>query len=243
MMRILVTRPMPDAEAQAGRLAALGHEAVVAPLSQIEFLECAALPLEGAQALIATSGNALRALQGSGLLKDARTLPLFAAGAASARMARAAGFTGVHEGGGTAQSLVPVIAAACRTDAGPLVHLAGEALAWDLKGALEREGFAVVQPVLYRARPAERFGAAAVDALKEGALHGVILMSPAAAKTYAGLIHAQGLEQAATKLTHYCLSPNVAAALGALQAGRVAVAARPSHDDLLALIGREAANC
>jgi uroporphyrinogen-III synthase len=242
-MRLLVTRPAPDAQALAEKLAALGHEPVVSPLSTVEFLDPGPLPLAGAQALIATSGNALRALQGAGQLEHARTLPLFAAGAASARMARAAGFAGVHEGGGTAQSLAPVIAAACRPNAGPLVHLAGEGLAWDLKGALEREGFAVVQPVLYRARPAERFGAAAVDALNEGTLHGVILMSPAAARTYAGLIHAQGLEQAAAKLTLYCLSPNVAAGLGALQAGRIAVAARPSQDDLLALIGPEAANC
>ncbi len=59
LMRLLVTRPEPDASREADKLAARGHEAVLAPLLVIEFVADVALPLEGAQALIVTSRNAL----------------------------------------------------------------------------------------------------------------------------------------------------------------------------------------
>jgi uroporphyrinogen-III synthase len=74
-MRILVTRPEPDATRQAELLAARGHEPVVAPLLLIEPATCVPLELEGAQALIATSRNALRALASHPDLGSARSFP------------------------------------------------------------------------------------------------------------------------------------------------------------------------
>ena len=46
-MRILVTRAADQAEATAARLAAIGHESVVAPLSRVVFDREIALPLTG----------------------------------------------------------------------------------------------------------------------------------------------------------------------------------------------------
>ena len=43
LMRILVTRPEPDAQAQAETLAARGHEAVLAPLLIVETIPRVAL--------------------------------------------------------------------------------------------------------------------------------------------------------------------------------------------------------
>lgn len=241
-MRLLVTRPRPDAEAQAERLAALGHEAIISPLLKVEFLDPGPLPLEGAQALITTSGNALRALEHSGQSGQAFSLPLFAVGAATAALAREMGFERVTTGEGSAESLVPVIASACTPEAGPVVHLAGESLAWDLKAALENEGFTVHQPVVYRTVAATDFTAEAASALEAGTLDGVILMSPLSAGTYAGLVHARELGDQAAQLVNYCLSAKVARALEGLEGAEVRVPDTPSQEDLLALIGRDAAN-
>ena len=242
-MRLLVTRPQPEAERQAGKLAKLGHEAIVEPLLNIEFLNPRPLLVTGAQALIVTSRNALRALTRHDDFRTALNIPLFAVGKATSRLAEKLGFATVHEGGGTAEELMPLIASLCVPEDGPLVHLAGERLAWDLKGALEREGFSVLQPVLYRAVPIERFGAQVQEALASGDLQGVILMSPATAKTFARLIDIHGHAQAAEKLACFCLSKNVAAGLESLDGARISIADAPSEDHLLALIGREAANC
>ncbi len=154
-MRLLVTRPLEDARRQAERLAALGHEAVLAPLLTIEPVPGVALPLEGAQALIVTSRNALRALAAHPARDRALALPLIAVGEATAREAEGLGFKSVTVGEGTAESLLPLIAERFDAGNGPLVHLAGETLAYDLKGALEAKGFKLHQPVLYRAQAAE----------------------------------------------------------------------------------------
>src|SRR5690606_34319874 len=62
LMRVLVTRPEPDARQEADALRARGYEPVLAPLLDIEFLKGVSLDLDGAQAVVITSRNALRAL-------------------------------------------------------------------------------------------------------------------------------------------------------------------------------------
>ena len=60
-MRLLVTRPLDDAQALADRLEAGGHEALVEPLLTIAPDLAAPLPLDGARALLFTSANGVRA--------------------------------------------------------------------------------------------------------------------------------------------------------------------------------------
>lgn len=241
-MRLLVTRSQPDADVQAEKLKALGHEVSVAPLLEVEFLDFPALPLSGAQALIATSRNALRALEAGGQLAGARALPLFTVGAATAKLAHELGFETVREGPGTAEKLLALVQAGCRKSAGAIIHLAGERMAFDMKSALEKAGFEVAQPVLYRINMTDSMAVAARKALDGGALDGVILMSPATAQTYMALVVESKLQARAEKLTFFCLSHNVAELLMTLREARVLIPAKPSEDDLLALIGHEAAH-
>ena len=187
LMRILVTRPEPDASRQADKLAARGHAAVLAPLLAIQPVADVPLQLEGAQALLVTSRNALRALAAHRELAEALTLPLFAVGEATARAAQGLGFADVTAGPGTGAALAKLVSEELQPEQGPLVHLAGETLAFDLKAALAREGFVVRQPVLYRAVPAAKLPAEALSLLKEGKLDGAILMSPRTASIFADL--------------------------------------------------------
>ena len=156
LMRLLVTRPEPDATRQAEILAARGHEPVVAPLLLIEPATETTLDLDGAQALIVTSRNALRALAAHPDRAAALRLPLFAVGEATAKAATELGFAKVTAGPGTGEELSRLIAGTLDPKAGALVHLAGETVAFDMKAALQAKGFALKQPVLYRAVPATR---------------------------------------------------------------------------------------
>jgi len=106
-MRLLVTRPLPDAARQAERLETLGHEAIFAPMLEVKFLDAGLPPVSAMQALIATSRNGLRALKASGNMQHALKLPLFAVGGATAKLARELGFREVHEGPGRAEELPP----------------------------------------------------------------------------------------------------------------------------------------
>jgi uroporphyrinogen-III synthase len=241
-MRLLVTRPQPDADTQVEILKALGHGGLPAPLLEVEFLDFSPLPLSRAQALIVTSRNALRALAAHDELEAALQLPLYAVGPASADFARELGFRVIRQGPGTARELLPLIEADCSRGKGILIHLAGTRLAFDLKGALDDKGFEVEQPALYRTRTADRFSKEARSAIGGDSLSGVILMSPMTAQTYVALIAASDLQEGALRLTYFCLSNSVAEPLKALGKARVLIAGSPSEDDLLALIGHEAAN-
>jgi uroporphyrinogen-III synthase len=240
-MRLLVTRPEPDASRDAAALAARGHEAVIAPLLVIEFAEDAPLDFAGVQALIVTSRNALRAIASHRELAEACKLPLFAVGEATARAAHDVGFADVTTGPGTAEELAELIAATLEPKHGPLLHLAGETLAFDLKSPLEANGFNLRQPVLYRARPAEQLPAQALGLLKSGKLDGAILLSPRTARTFALLIDKHGVVTQGRRLVCYCLSQAVAEVLSVL-GFEVRVAARPREEEVLALVDSEAAS-
>jgi len=240
-MRLLVTRPEPDAHRQGEALAARGHDVVVSPLLAIEAVTGVSLELEDAQALIATSRNALRALASHPELGAALRLPLFAVGEATAKQAAGLGFGAVTAAAGTGETLARLISDRLDPSDGPLVHLAGETVAFDLKSALRLKGFTVKQPVLYRAVAAPALSEEAISRIKSGALDGVILMSPRTAAIFADLVRRQGAVTQASRLICYCLSAAVAQAVRSLGATTI-VAVEPREEELLALISTEAAS-
>jgi uroporphyrinogen-III synthase len=240
-MRILVTRPAPDAQNEIEALAARGHEGVLAPLLVVETVKDVPLDLDGAQALIVTSRNALRALSRHPALNAARRLPLFAVGAATAEAARDLGFATVIEGPGTGAGLAELIGDRAEPSGGRLVHLAGETLAFDLKAALEARSFSVSAPVLYRSVPATALPEQAVRSMRNATLDGVILMSPRTAETFLALLERYGAVTQGKRLVCYCISEAVAEVLTPL-GFRVRVAANKREEDVLALLDSEAAS-
>jgi uroporphyrinogen-III synthase len=240
-MRLLVTRPEPDSLKLKGVLERWGHEATVDPLLSVTFDGGEHVDVEGAQALIATSRNALRAIKSSPALAQAKSLPLFAVGNATATEARALGFSTIVTGAGTSAELVAHIVSAIDPAAGLLVHLAGDALAGDLKGELEAHGFRVRQPVVYRMRPAQWLAEETVEQLATREIEGVILMSPRTAAVYAGLVAKHGLAATVRPMPHFCLSAAVARRLEPLGTIRAVVADAPRLEVLLALIDETAA--
>lgn len=234
-MRLLVTRPEPDASRQAEKLRAMGHQPVLAPLLTIEILPGVPLHLEGAQAVIVTSRNVLQAIAARPELIEARNLPLYAVGDATARVATELGFRQIIAGPGTGEQLADLIARELDPGKGALVHLAGGMLAFDMKSALEAKGFTIRQPVLYQAVPAQALPPEALTPLLEGRLDGAIFMSPRTAAIFAALAGAEGAVTQASQLRCYCLSQAVAEALASV-GGKVEVAAQPREEELLALI-------
>lgn len=242
-MHLLITRPdaggEPDTLAQA--LSAAGHRVTHAPLLTV--VPTGARPaLEGAQALIATSRNGLRALAPETFSDAVLALPLFAVGPATAALGRALGFRRVIEGPGTGRELGEIIRAEADPAKGALVHLAGATLAFDLAGALTPLGYAVRTEVVYRAEPAAALPPEVADTLRRGGFDGVILMSPRTARVYALLTGADGRAAAARGLLHFCLSEAVKRELGPLGAVEARVAPLPNSQEMLALIARAASD-
>lgn len=239
-MHLLITRPEPDADAFRAQLEALGHQVTSEPLLKIEHLPISADALDNAAGLVVTSRNGLRALAASPAMATARQLPLLAVGPGTAALARELGLTRITEGGGTASDLIPVIADTARSLNGTLIHVRGEQVAVDLKGALRSDGVELREIVAYRAVPAQALQPPTQELLASGAIDAVILMSPRAGAIFAQLVAAAGLRQAVHNLSFLCLSPAVAASVEPLAPARVEVADGPNSAGVLGAVTRVA---
>jgi len=241
LMRVLVTRPEPDARREADALIARGHEPVIAPLLEIEFLKGVALDLDNAQAVVITSRNTLRALEDHPQRDEVTALPLFAVGEATAWAGRQFGFSEVTIGPGTGAGLPPIIQREVHPEKGPLVHIGAEKVAFDLQGALEEDGFELRRIVLYRSHPVDTLAEEIVAELKSGAISRVLLLSPRTARTFARLAQRHGLVTEAKGIVCYCLSEAIAEAVAPLGFA-VRVPQYPREEDLLALLDSDASS-
>jgi uroporphyrinogen-III synthase len=232
-MRVLVTRPQPDAARTAARIGELGHEAIVEPLLAIVPV-AAKIPSGPFAGLAATSANAVRAAAATVELDFARTIPIFTVGGHTAEAARAAGFRKVVTADGDAASLAKLLQSELKSGA-RVLHLAGENRAQELDGLLP-SAVAVEVLVLYRVQPATAFSQAIVAALSQNKVDAVLHFSLRSAATFASLAERHALGDAARRPRHLCLSRNVAQGLAPLGVA-VACAGRPTESELLALLG------
>lgn len=230
-MRVLVTRPEPGASKTAARLAALGHTPVVLPLTEVVGLPIRIADLPQADIVAVTSANALRYTPRA-LLPAFTTRPLFAVGAETAKIARAAGWENVVEGPGNAAGLSQTIRT--HVEAGSSVlYLCGQVRLPDFENTMSQAGFTVhavetyaASPIPYAVDDPGKLAGTPVDA--------VLLYSAFAAETFVGLASREALLQKDTRLV--CLSERVAVALGSVARQNVVISARPDEDSLLAAL-------
>jgi uroporphyrinogen-III synthase len=234
-MRLLVTRPEPDAARTAATLRSRGFEVVLASLLRFEPI-AAALPPGPFDAVAMTSASAARAIAVHPQRAALADLPVFAVGARTAEAARKAGFARVTSADGDVAALARRIAAALPGGAARLLYLAGEDRAGDLAGALAHSRIDVQTIAIYRAVAVDALPAPVVAALESDQIDGVLHYSPRSANTYLACATRANILRAALGPAHYCLSAQVAAPLLAAGANLVHVAPAPDEPSLLALV-------
>jgi uroporphyrinogen-III synthase len=234
-MRLLVTRPEPDASAFAEELRALGHDPVLQPLLEFRVLEFDTEPLRKADALIITSGASLRALGERGGVEGLAAKPLYCVGEQTAKRALASGFKTVLDIGQTGEELAGKIVAAGRKNAS-LCHVMGEHMAFDIAGALRRAAFAVETVTVYTMEACAGFSPHVDAMLEAGQIDGALLMSPRTAEIFVSLCHRHRSLDCAKTLSYFCLSANVAAKLASLEPVHVLICKKPDKKALLELL-------
>src|SRR5438270_67626 len=141
-MRLLLTRPEPDAQRTAGKLRDLGHEVMLEPLLAVAIAEPPKFETVPA-AIVVTSRNGVRALNSWPMAEAWRTaLPLFAVGKATAGAAKALGFANVRSADGAVEDLADLVSGSHDRRAGSVLYVAGAARSGDLEGKLRAKGFA-----------------------------------------------------------------------------------------------------
>ncbi|MCC6788250.1 MAG: uroporphyrinogen-III synthase [Hyphomonadaceae bacterium] len=220
MLRVAITRAEPEASRTAARVRARGAEAIVAPL--IAIVPCGYdTNTEGAQAIIFTSTNGVRAFPDA---RGARDRLVLTVGDATAEAAREAGFSDVRSADGDVNALVALAKRELDPARGKLIHIAGDHVAGDLGGELRAAGFSVERRLAYAS-----VAAAPLPAALNGPLDIVLFHSPRAAQRFIEL----GAPNAAN-LVAGCMSAAIADAAGKVSWKRIITAPRPREDDLLA---------
>jgi uroporphyrinogen-III synthase len=221
-MRVLITRPIEDANATAAILRERGYEPVIKPLLEIYYREDADISLEGVQAILATSANGIRAIARKTVRRD---VVVFAVGAQTAEAARAAGFPNVRSADGDARDLARLIIGTADLKRGELVHVAASETRGDLASTLRRAGFSVRAVTLYDAVAAKEL---AVDL---SSIDAVLFYSPRSAAIFANLAGD------CSRILACCISAAAAEALKPLRFREIRVASWPDQESLLALLG------
>lgn len=232
-MRALVTRPREDSEAVARALESRGLDVMIEPLLDIEPIADATVAAEGAQGILVTSANGIRALA---RLHPDRALPVWAVGDSSAGVARALGYQTVESAQGDVDTLADLVIRRLDPAKGALLHAAGSVNAGDLAGRLGTHGFQVRRHVLYQAVTATALTAPLRQALAGGAIQLALFFSPRTAATFVRLVQAAGLGESVARITAYGLSANVSAQLAPLDWRAARQAAEPTQAALLALL-------
>jgi uroporphyrinogen-III synthase len=213
---LLVLRPEPGASATVAAARAMGLDAIASPLFTVHTLSWS-LPDPLPEAVLMTSANAAR-LGGSGLAA-LHALPLYAVGAATAEVAREAGFRRIVTGEG---DVTAIVACALRDGVTTLLHLAGRD-----HHAPSAEDIHIEHRIVYTVDAVSALSSPARAALPEAI---ALLHSPRAAALFAKLVDPTGIAIAA-------ISEAVRIAAG--RGWRIAsVAKRPTDASLLAVAAK-----
>lgn len=233
-MRVLVIRPEPDATRTAADLRARGHQALVAPVLQTEFLH-PDLPAT-ADLIVLTSGNAVRALRARPEFERLSAIPAVAVGPATAAAATAAGFGAVAAAAGRAADVARVVAERGLPTGAFVLYPAAEERADPLDERLAALGLTVAVVPVYRTVAVAAWPDDVVATVGGGHVDVVQVMSRRSGAALAALVARHGIQTAARRISVHAIAaeavtPDLAAAFGS-----VTIAATPSLDGLVACL-------
>jgi uroporphyrinogen-III synthase len=232
-VRMLVTRPEPDAHLTVLRLRALDIESDAVPLLERKPVETSLPPPERYAALALTSANGLRALADRGAAQAYRHLPVYAVGGRTAFEAEALGFPKVFAAGGTLADLAELIARAGIK--GAVFHPAGRHRSGDLARSVADHGVTVETIEIYDMVAAERLPEPIVTDLETGEFCAVLFYSHRTAETFLNCLGGRLTRQMREGIEMLCLSENVAAPLIAAHCTRISLADRPEDSAMMTL--------
>jgi len=232
-MRVLVTRALDDARRTAGELATRGHDALIAPLSEIRALDAPEPQLDGVQAVLATSSNGIRAFA---RVCRQRDISVFAVGAYTAAAARAAGFLRVASADGDSTVLVAAVRKVLAAGTGALLHATGKNGGQEFYRELAEAGFDVRRCELYETVPCVQPPAEAVAAFRQRRIDAVLVLSPENGRMLAETIQRAEVEPECAHLVACCISAVAAAKLENIGFGAIRIAEKPDLQCVLALL-------
>ena len=233
MVRMLVTRPEPDATETAARLAALDIDPLVCPLLTFATLPTSLPEAAGFAAVALTSANAVRALEERNALAPFLGRKVYAVGDRTAERARAAGFLQVESAGGDFGDLAELLAHA--RPSGPVFYPCGREQSGDLAKSLAPYGVMVITAQVYAMDPVAALPPEVCADLDAGAIEAALFYSRRTAQSFATLAAPRLGGPVQRQLGMLCLSENVAEPLIDAHFVRIGLADYPSEEGMMGL--------
>lgn len=237
-MRLLVTRPEPDATETAERLRRHGHEVLVWPLLRIDFAELPVYVPEPA-AIILTSRNGVRALSRWPQISRWLSRPVFVTGVATAALAREAGFTDVRTPAGDAAELTAFFMSQIGKDAGPILYVAARDRAGALAGGLRANGYDIRTVVAYSGEMEMSLSPSVRGALSSHSLDGIMFYSYRTAIAFRAIVEREGIAEQLDGVSVFTLSGRVAEPLRDLPVA-IRIAENPNEESVFSLLSKSA---
>lgn len=233
-MSILITRPEPEASATKARLAALGFDALVAPVLEISATHQLA-PLGSYHAALATSANALRLMEPR-LRRQLVNTPIFCVGEKTADAARMQGFHDIRVADGDGRSLAALVITLF-PHGGHLLYLTGTPRKPVLEDELRLAGLDLLAVDLYRAEPVSEWPNPVKRDVQS--VTDVLHYSRASAEAFLQLIARDPYLAKLRNARHLCFSGDVAIPLRNDGLAKVEIAVKPNETALFELISRK----
>jgi uroporphyrinogen-III synthase len=236
-MLVLLTRALDEATRTAGRLAALGHAAILSPVLEIvpTGAEWPAGVVDGVLATSAPAFEFFSATPDWPAPEARRLMPLYAVGPRTLEAGRERGFEGRATLAHDARTLARLLLEALeRTSPARLVYLAGRDRKPDLEAELTQAGHTVETIEVYAAEPADALDPEAAALIESGEIGAVLHFSRRSAQFFLVLSREAGLDIGG--LVHIAISADAAQPLTAAGAVSVRVAAEPNEQAMLELL-------
>ena len=227
-MRLLMTRPEPDASLSAQRLRSLGHEVIVSPVLQVTYSN-ELLSWKSDAALVVTSKNGVRALDALVTDEMRKKATVFTVGDATAALASNAGFMSVTSASGTVDDLVDLIAG---KKLAQVHYICGRDRNDGLETKLQRLGILIKSAERYHADFASCLNEEAIKAFKNQDIDGVLLYSTRSAEAFNHLLKANKVSYSTKQMTYFCLAKAITSVLDREMGIHAVVADRPNEQSL-----------
>lgn len=232
-MRVLVTRPMPDAETTAEDLRRRGYEPIIAPMLQTVFRDWPGdFTGDRPDALIATSLNGIRGLARAPMLQDWLSRPLYVPGETSATYGRKVGFADVRPVRGDATAIGERVMVEM-PQGSRILYVAGADRSGGLDVRLQASGYRVDLVEIYRAEPAERLPEETIAAFRVGEIDRILVFSARTAGALVSCLRSSDLLPVSRSIHIHAISQQAASPL--IDAGflSIVVAGRPDAAEML----------
>ncbi|MGB0342596.1 MAG: uroporphyrinogen-III synthase [Parvibaculales bacterium] len=240
-MRLLVTRPEPDASQLAGLARAEGHDILLSPLTHISYVAAPDWPQAAPTAIAFTSANGVRALAATKppvMTADWTALPAYAVGPQTGEALHQYGWTDIRVGGGNVALLAARIMADEPDEKAHIWHIVGTHQAGHLVSTLSQLGCRASCVRAYEAQAAQSFTAEAQAALVNGEIDAVLVHSQRSAEIFLSLWHALTGNTGDGQIIRpriFALSPQVTGPF-VDRGWQTDVAARPDSQGMTALL-------